>query len=290
MYNFVLRDFALALGTIEVFGIQRPFGGTYYTDEEARLMAKQLRPAVASLKRIEFHAAADQLEAIVSALTGRMPRPARQDVETRFHVLLQTIHSAAQHARFYYYPNAKADVLQSLDASWKSAFLSFPAAESEVRAGVDLWALGHSTASVFHMVRVAEIGLRAIAQDLNLRISAHKPIDYETFGTVLTAIRSEVDRIHQMYPNTRRKEEAVEFYSTAVGALTAIKDKYRDQVSHMRREYDEHEAMSAISHVREFMLSLSKRLNQSSTKSISWGLRRPTRSKKSTSSAKRQNQ
>jgi hypothetical protein len=44
----------------------------------------------------------------------------------------------------------------------------FPATNLDIVQGVDCWALGHATASVFHMMRILETGLRWIAEDCDV--------------------------------------------------------------------------------------------------------------------------
>ncbi|HEY2530485.1 MAG TPA: hypothetical protein VGJ20_21560 [Xanthobacteraceae bacterium] len=52
------------------------------------------------------------------------------------------------------------------------------------------------------------------------------------------------------------------FYSGATGQLHAFKDTYRNVVMHVRRSYDELDALRAINQVRDFMNGLSAKIGE----------------------------
>lgn len=298
MINFQISDYLNARARVEIVAYNRlplpdqsanafsqfksknPLLGVMGSDESRVFMANYLRPVTTFLKEMNFGGALDRLNSILRKLDDLSLPIDLDEIRSHCKVLEEIMREAAQRARFYHYPAKKVELLDTIEKDWGSVFAKFRSVEPEVRVGVDLWALGHSAASVFHMCRAAEIALRVLAKERRLKVSANKPIDYETFGTVLTALKKESDRIHTMYPNTEKKQIAVEFYSTATGSLTHIKDKYRDQVAHVRRDYDEHEALSAINHVRELLTELAKHASEDMAGPIAWGLRKPVKKRK----------
>ena len=88
----------------------------------------------------------------------------------------------------YRYPTEKAKVLWSRKIDWEPVIKTFPDAEQDIFAGVDLWALGHSTASVFHLMRVLEHGLLALATNLEIEHSI------ENWQTIIGRIESEITK------------------------------------------------------------------------------------------------
>jgi hypothetical protein len=62
----------------------------------------------------------------------------------------------------------------------------------------------------------------------------------------------------------------LEFYRGALGEFEAFKDTYRNNVMHVRKDYDEPQALSVMNHVREFILAAKI---DEHPKAIRWGLR-----------------
>jgi hypothetical protein len=83
--------------------------------------------------------------------------------------LLEAFEADTKFLYLYAYPRRKADVYIRYKGEWHDALRAFPSIAAEVEDGVDCYALGHNTACVFHMVRVAEIGLRAIARERGIK-------------------------------------------------------------------------------------------------------------------------
>ena len=77
-----------------------------------------------------------------------------RELATEYRVLRETIEAASKEQLMYRYPNDKAAVLWRWKEEWQDAFCNFPSAQTDIASAVDLWALGHSTASVFQFMRV----------------------------------------------------------------------------------------------------------------------------------------
>jgi hypothetical protein len=65
------------------------------------------------------------------------------------------------------------------------------------------------------------------------------------------------------------KDAMQAFYNGAVGQLHGFKDTYRNVVMHVRRSYDELDALRAINLVREFMNGLSVKVGEKTRGPIS---------------------
>ena len=184
-------------------------------------------------------------------------------------VLRETIDSGLDYKYFYRYGQDKALVLLGFDPSWERAVLSFPSIKEDAKAGVDCWALGHDTAAVFHFMRVSEIGLRALARERRIKIQK-RPLEWANWQDILNQLRQKIEEIAKRRPGPA-KDAALEFYRGALGEFEAFKDTYRNNVMHVRRSYDEHEAQSVMNHVREFMTRLAMRIPNEKPRAIRWG-------------------
>jgi hypothetical protein len=178
------------------------------------------------------------------------------DMGIEMRVLRETLQSEVTGHSIYRYPNEKGEVLQRWKTDWASVIAAFPSSQSDVIAGVDLWALGHSTASVFHFMRVLEHGLRALAADVE------KTFDVQQWQNIIDEIESEIRRLGKALPRGIEKNERLKFLSEAAKEFVYFKDGWRNYVSHNRGVYDEHQARSVLEHVRAFMAVLSSKLSE----------------------------
>jgi hypothetical protein len=165
---------------------------------------------------------------------------------------------------FYHYPRHKGLLLMRYPAEWAPTLTSFISAKDDIRDGVDCYACGHNTASVFHMMRVAEHGLRALLNERDESIRRRGkdiPIEWAQWGELMDALDRSINAIigWSVGPS---KDAASAFYTAARAHMASFKSEYRDRVSHTRESYDEMAALAAITRVRDFMKGLSTKLDE----------------------------
>jgi hypothetical protein len=162
--------------------------------------------------------------------------------------------------------------LLRMESEWGPVFSSFKSAKVEIEEGIDCYALGHNTACIFHMMRVAEIGLRAIAKERGIqKVSKNKPIEYGTWGDVIKAVEDEMANIRGRVSAGPKKEAALEFYSTAAADLRQLLSNFRDKTMHLRGSYDPGQTVSAIFRTHSLMAMLAKKLSEDRPRKIRWG-------------------
>jgi hypothetical protein len=183
----------------------------------------------------------------------------------RLHIDTSTLHQALvddiQEEHFYHYPRDKAHLVLAVSSHWARTLVAFPTAKPDIEAGVDCFALGHATASVFHMMRVAEYGLRGLAKERKITLPSG-PIEWATWQDLIQQIRSKARDISNSVPKGPKRDAVREFYTGALGEFEAFKDEYRNDVMHARKSYEEPIAFNVMNHVRGFMERLSARTNQ----------------------------
>ena len=133
--------------------------------------------------------------------------------------------------------------------------LSFPSTEYEIREAGDCYALGRNTACVFHLMRVLEKGLRAMAKRLRV------PCEVENWFHMIGEIGKAVRRIEQ---ETRSPEKIrkLKFYGDCATEFSFFQHAWRDHVMHAQAEYGEKEAFDIMCHVEAFMRKLSVELSE----------------------------
>jgi len=96
-------------------------------------------------------------------------------------------------------------------------------------------------------------------------------VEWGTWQDILRELKAEEERIGKKAKAGAAKDRALAFYSGALSDLTAFKDEYRNQVMHVRANYDELQALRALQRVRHLMERLSEKLSDKNHR-IRWGL------------------
>ncbi|NOT41629.1 MAG: hypothetical protein HOP13_14155 [Alphaproteobacteria bacterium] len=160
---------------------------------------------------------------------------------------------------FFQYDKAKGERLKAWKSDWEAALAAFPSTQLDVFCATDCYALQHNTASVFHCMRILEIGLKALAASVGLTF------DVQQWKNIIDLIEVEIDKIRENgIPGMGKaaKDARLQFLSEAAKEFSYFKDGWRNYVSHNKLSYDEHQALGTLEHVRAFMNQLSKHLSE----------------------------
>lgn len=215
----------------------------HISDAEKQAVKEWLKIATDVANDFEWKPVHDRIEIIRRKLEKRM---SNRELATELRVLRETIHSGLKGELIYRYEQDKKYILLNWKNDWAAALKSFPSAEEDILAGVDLWALGHATASVFHFMRVLEHGLRALAKDVGINF------DVQSWGQIIDQIESEISTLRDTLPRGLNKNDRLRFLSEAAKEFVYFKDGWRNYVSHNRASYDEYQARSVMEHVKSF--------------------------------------
>jgi hypothetical protein len=150
--------------------------------------------------------------------------------------------------------SAMFDKKQLFGAGVATAFPSDEATYEIMEAGNCL-ALGRPTATVFHLMRVLEKGLKALAANLDVQFSI--PFDYLNWQNIIEQIESEIKKLGQQ-PAGQTKTDTLKSYSEIAKQFRYFKDAWRNGVAHSRETYSPEQALSIFRHVREFMQDIVK--------------------------------
>lgn len=154
-------------------------------------------------------------------------------------------------------------VLSSQEAAWlndpqpfgESVANAFPSANFDTDEATRCLAFGRGTACVFHLMRVMEVGLKALGARLAID-TQHKP----GWEGVLKKAHGQMS-----LPNDKKdpdwiKEE--DFLSEAVTMLTAVKTAWRNPTMHIEKTYTPEEAERIYDAVRGLMQRLAMKLHE----------------------------
>lgn len=133
----------------------------------------------------------------------------------------------------------------------------FRGAANDIKEAGNCYAHGTYTACVFHLTRVLEVGLKALAATLKIEF---KDLDAENWGTIIDRIESEIGKLNDL-KRSSAKSETLDFYSGAAKQFRYFKDHWRNPVDHFRGRYDGPQALSALNHVKEFMQDIAPKID-----------------------------
>jgi len=148
---------------------------------------------------------------------------------------------------------------------------AFPSAREDIKAAGNCLAAECSTAAVFHLMRVAEYGLRALARDRRIQKlpKGPAPIELATWEEIIRELEKAETAI-QGYPKTLAREAQFDFYHGAMMQFKRFKNIFRNRVMHAREDFGRTEAMGVYENVRDFMQTLARCISESKRTPVIW--------------------
>jgi hypothetical protein len=156
-----------------------------------------------------------------------------------------------------------AHYYESPYTGWRGVIDAFPETQYDIQEAGRALALGLSTACMFHVMRVAELGLHAVGRQLRVRLKRGKTLEdadwvmvLDAIGTKLNALRSNAQpKQKQGKPPRLDKSRGakLQWYAQMRAEMGAVKDAWRNQVAHPHKQYNEYEARGVYEHVRTLM-------------------------------------
>jgi hypothetical protein len=174
----------------------------------------------------------------------------------------KTLRKELEDKKFVYVPSSEDEFFEQPHLFGEIVTKAFPSAATDIKDAGNCLALGLKTAAVFHSMRVAEHGLRILAQSPYLDITLTFPIEFATWGNVIEAIDKKLKPL-KITPKTTAREEELRFYSGLLASARAIQILWRDPVSHIRARFDKpKEAENALRDIHRFMETLAEKLTE----------------------------
>lgn len=119
-------------------------------------------------------------------------------------------------------------------------------------------ALGRYTAAVFHLMRIMEIGIAAVARCLGIPDPV-KPAE-RNWGNILKAINN---GIQAKWPNSAdRMHGDGAFFEDVYASLDAVRNPWRNATMHVERKYTPDDAEHIFIAVKGFMKKLASRCDE----------------------------
>ena len=182
-----------------------------------------------------------------------LPRTRRE-----FDQFLRFVMADVKKTTFLYIPLHLAKYYELIIQSFITT--AFPLASKELVWAGNALACGLYTASVFHSMRAAEIGVRVLGTELGVQFP-DKPIELAEWQNILDQCDSKIVKMKEMSRGIE-KDDKLGFYSQAAVQFRYFKDAWRVRVAHARENYEEVPATRVFSHTLEFFETLANRLKE----------------------------
>jgi len=256
MINFCAKEFIALMSELEELindlSADDPDYGTL--GENWDQIGELLEDASNWCELLEFTASQELINLILSRKQLWHPRSlneARENMKT----LQDIIKTELGKRLFMFVPQKQAQWYDKENAFGDKVSNAFRSAVEDIKEAGTCYATGRYTACVFHLMRVLEHGLRALAKDVELSF------DVEQWYDIINKIEKEIKKA-QSLPKSTEKSERLKFLSEAAKEFTYFKDGWRNYVSHNRSNYDGPQALSALNHVSSFMAHLATKLKE----------------------------
>ena len=155
-------------------------------------------------------------------------------------------------------PASRVSYYLDVDLFGKEVSNRFPSATIDIMEAGKCLALNRNTASVFHLMRVMETGLRALARSLSdPRLD---PTRNPSWETILKKCDDELGKPIIERSIEWRSDNS--FFSTAVANLRAVKDAWRNPTMHIEQTYNDETALEVWNAVRAFMRHLATKFSE----------------------------
>lgn len=149
---------------------------------------------------------------------------------------------------------------------------AFPSIESDLKEAGNCLAFGRNSATIFHLMRVAEVGLWELGRDRQIPLAKAKKIEFTDWGLIIRELEDAVKAIQQ-WQNSTSKEEAHKFYNHAVVEIRAFNDGWRRHSAHARPHMPDtspDEAKALWGHVERFMQTLAGKISEGKYTDLVW--------------------
>ena len=210
---------------------------------------------------------------LIIEINKNIPQPLNGISLGSFYANIKTLHGYFKKELSKQYtvaiPQDKIPYLETKSFISEQVLDAFPSAHYDIMEAGICYAFDRSTACVFHLMRVAEIGLRALASDRRIKFKKKAPLELREWDDILKGLE-DAEKAIQGYPKTKARESQYAFYHGAMVELRAFKNLYRNRTMHGREIYDSDQAHSALVHVSKFMDVLAATISENKRTPMIW--------------------
>jgi len=170
--------------------------------------------------------------------------------------LRDSIQDQLTERKFFYIKPGRVRFYDLPSDGWGDAPNRFPQAVPDIEEAGKCLALERGTACVFHLMRVAELGLRKLADMLLVTsVGKHFSIEFAQWGQILEALTQKLTTLRDA-PKEQRDPQLSDYTELQL-SFQGIKDAWRNHVAHARVSYTPEKAYEILADVQGLMRRLA---------------------------------
>lgn len=211
-------------------------------------------------KKIKLKTVVERVMSIRSSLE-RQESNTTAAFRTEMRVLREIIKTSLSERQFLPVEISKASYFNHPALFGEKVHQAFESARGDIKEAGSCYALGRNTACVFHLVRAFEHGLRALCKRMGIR-PTKLPIEYQDWSNVIAQLERKIQTFKTTTAKSAKKIHRLEFYQGVIGEARAVEDSVRNPLMHGRLNFNEHDALSILNRVCDFMKHLAPRVSE----------------------------
>ena len=234
--------------------------GAFLTDETKRRQIRELRTANEQFISAGLEGPCDQIERIIEACRPSSSLEAREFGQMMA-ALTERIEDECGRRTFLVLTRREAEYFSQREPMFGYQVChKFPKeAAFEIAEAAKCLALSRSTAAVFHLMRVMEIGIRAVSSCLGIPDPV-KPSE-RNWSKMLKNIME--DGIQRRWPTSaQRMAGDGAFFESLYVSLDAVRNPWRNSTMHIEHKYTNDDAEHIFVAVKGFMKKLATRCDE----------------------------
>ena len=192
-----------------------------------------------------------------------------------FHRLQIDIVSELENKKFLKISDDRGEFIDNERLFGDQVHDAFSSAKEDIIEVGNCLAVECNTAAVFHLMRICEFGLRALAKDRNIEFK-DKPLELKEWGQIVPKLDSVLKEMRdtdvKRWRTPEIKESQIHFYSELMPDARAFNEAWRRHLSHADPEafYDRNYAASIMEHVKNFMQRLATKISEQKSTPEYW--------------------
>lgn len=251
------------IGSIPIDGDQPIFQLGAPLDDRARdKTLRNLRPVESEFRKVGLQISAEMAAEVIQALEkDGSKRENFQWLMDQIANLEKISEKEIKGKVFFYVPNERTKFLplsshphlfgEEVTAAFRSAI-------SDVYEAGTCLALARSSACVFHLMRVLEVGLTVLGKVFDVSLA------HTNWAPAIEEIEAKIRNMHKdpvwkALPDYKQQQE---FYAQAASHFGILKDAWRNYTMHARGVYTEEQAERMFENTKDFMQKLATKLHE----------------------------
>jgi hypothetical protein len=252
-------DQNLGMGIFDSATVGRVLGAVRYDCEQLKLISalkqlERIRGTLDSVLAGKSTVNTPAMRSLVSELRNRVEEDLEESVF--FQISSEHIHACFMRTRNDEF--TEFAVMSPREFFGEQVLDNFSGASFDITEACHCYFSDASTACVFHLMRVLEIGLGALGNVFGVSLA------HTNWAPALDQIESKIREMHKdptwkVLPDCKEQQE---FYAQAASHFGILKDAWRNYTAHARGQYADKDARLILENVRVFMQKLAMRLHE----------------------------